>query len=138
MDIHWSYLHILFSIRKIFHCLRGLRLMDPETGCVSTGLKSTLKIGTQTLKLISIFSQLEITSARKFPPETNGVVASGPPTRLGSPFWCGLGSRDPQSRTFEFPERDVPITSSISAGVTISDTPPAYKHVTNLLIDKVR
>merc|ERR1719336_1735840 len=65
-------------------------------------------------------------------PHTNGG-----PTRLGSPFWCGLGSRDPQSRTFEFPERDVPLTSSQSSvRLSSTNTPPTYKHVTNLLIDK--
>ena len=67
------------------------------------------------------------------------VASSGGPARLGSPFWCGLGSRDPQSRTFEFPERDVPLTSSQSSvRLSSTDTPPTYKHVTNLLIDKVR
>ena len=66
------------------------------------------------------------------------VTSSGGPTRLGSPFWCGLGSRDPQSRTFEFPERDVPLTSSQSSvRLSSTNTPPTYKHVTNLLIDKV-
>ena len=66
------------------------------------------------------------------------VVSSGGPARLGSPFWCGLGSRDPQSRTFEFPERDVPLTvSQSSVRLSSTDTPPTYKHVTNLLIDKV-
>lgn len=53
--------------------------------------------------------------------------------RLGSPFWSPAG---PQSRTFEFPERDIPLTSS-SQPVVKPDSAPTYKHVTNLLIDKV-
>ena len=73
--------------------------------------------------------------------------------RLGSPFMCGVGSRDPQSRQFEFPERDVPTTISRSGvnappsnitmnAVAVTDNihpvshTTAYKHVTNLLIDK--
>jgi len=71
--------------------------------------------------------------------------------RLGSPFWCGVGSRDPQSRQFEFPERDVPTTSgsgvnaqsniTMNAVAVHDNLQPvsqnsAYKHVTNLLIDK--
>ena len=47
--------------------------------------------------------------------------------RFGSPFWTGLSSRDPQSRMFEFPERDVQPTSSNTS----------LNHITNLMIDKV-
>ena len=47
--------------------------------------------------------------------------------RLGSPFWTGLSSRDPQSRMFEFPERDVQPASSNNS----------LNHITNLMIDKV-
>ena len=54
-------------------------------------------------------------------------VSSGTtPARLGSPFWSPAGLA--QSRTFEFPERDIPLNS---------ETLTPYKHVTNLLIDKV-
>ena len=54
------------------------------------------------------------------------VSSGSTPARLGSPFWSPAGLA--QSRTFEFPERDIPLNS---------ETLTPYKHVTNLLIDKV-
>ena len=79
---------------------------------------------------VKISKDLSGSDDRKAPSDSNGVTQC----RLGSPFWCGLGS---QSRTFEFPERDIPTTSS-SKPANGTQSAPTYKHVTNLLIDKVR
>ena len=58
---------------------------------------------------------------------SNTSLGASSANRLGSPFWTGLSSRDPQSRMFEFPERDVQPTSSNNS----------LNHITNLMIDKV-
>ena len=58
---------------------------------------------------------------------SNTPLGASSANRLGSPFWTGLSSRDPQSRMFEFPERDVQPTSSNNS----------LNHITNLMIDKV-
>jgi len=100
------------------------------------------------------------------PPQTSSALTPGSQqrnftVRLGSsPFWSGAGSRDPLSRQFEYPERDVPTTTSSVGGsatanhaqskssstsvtaVTVHDNSyPVLNnsksmHVTNLLIDK--
>ena len=59
----------------------------------------------------------------------------------GSPFWCGVGSRDPMSRQYEYPERDVPSSGpgnrpSPGPGTRLLSTEDKFLHVTNLLIDK--
>ncbi|XP_023349205.1 ankyrin repeat and BTB/POZ domain-containing protein 2 [Eurytemora carolleeae] len=51
----------------------------------------------------------------------------------GSPYWCGVGSRDPMSRQYEYPERDVPSAGPGNRLITNEDK---FLHVTNLLIDK--